>query len=97
MNRGLIEGDCRPESELDRPLLPRFMNRGLIEGTLPAVQSQGYSDILPRFMNRGLIEGSGREATPDELAGLPRFMNRGLIEGEASAPSPAASRYFPDS
>ena len=37
-------------------ILPRFMNRGLIEGGIP-VAPNASGRPLPRFMNRGLIEG----------------------------------------
>ena len=37
-------------------VLPRFMNRGLIEGSFGSTLYH-ICDLLPRFMNRGLIEG----------------------------------------
>ena len=61
-------------------LLPRFMNRGLIEA-VEIGRMEGFPFLLPRFMNRGLIEAVGSAFTQSSAnRALPRFMNRGLIE-----------------
>ena len=60
-------------------LLPRFMNRGLIEAFRPPRAVAGGPG-LPRFMNRGLIEAALDNRPFLWPSVLPRFMNRGLIE-----------------
>ena len=66
--------------DIGRDVLPRFMNRGLIEVRCSSVSSSLFAP-LPRFLNRGLIEVIFVTSFRKKLwIALPRFMNRGLIE-----------------
>ena len=71
MNRGLIEARAETkEIEQADQLLPRFMNRGLIEADL-AILLLLRAAPLPRFMNRGLIEAISVTASPRRIINFP--------------------------
>ena len=77
-------------------VLPRFMNRGLIEAAR-MYRITTRTSVLPRFMNRGLIEARRPTPGPRPRTPLPRFMNRGLIEAYCADVTMAKWQYFPDS
>ena len=71
MNRGLIEAPYYPLTRARvKRILPRFMNRGLIEACWFR-RGRAFESELPRFMNRGLIEA--RSAAERKLAILDYF------------------------